>query len=283
MRKYVIILTSLIAIGFTSCKEEVKNTDLPISDADSTDVVVIEDKLESNPEVSDTLKMENGIIIRWFDRGEGDKLATGDVVNIDYKVTLDDGELVDGNKLNGKTSVPFVVGFGMQTEGWDIALKELKVGDFAEIFIPSKLARGEKGIPGLIPPNSNNTLKIRVIDQQKPTREIDGNRVYLFEESQKSTEKFDEGKTIEFHCMVSSESNPFYINTFRSNEPFKLNLEDYGVVPGLKKALINAKKADRMFIIVPAEEAYKNKGYQDLVKPNEDLFYNVLVMDVTKG
>ena len=61
-----------------------------------------------------------------------------------------------------------------------------------------------------------------------------------------------------------------------------MKLEDNGVVPGLKKALINAKKGDRMFVLIPSEQAYAAKGYLDIVKPNEDLFFNVLVMDVHK-
>lgn len=283
MREIKFTVIILGTILFAACKNEGKVEIESLEMADTTSAIEIENKLDAVAEVNDTLLLENGIEIRWFEHGEGDLLTTGDVVNIDYKVTLDNGELVDGNKLNNKPSVPFVVGFGMQTLGWDIALKQLKVGDFAEIFIPSELARGEKGIPGLIPPNANNTLKIRIIDLLKPTREVDGNRVYLFEENPQTTLKFDEGKKIKFHCMVSSESNPFYINTFRSNQPFEMKLEDYGVVPGLKKALINAKKADRMFIIVPSEQAYKSQGYLDLVKPNEDLLYNVLVMDVTEG
>jgi FKBP-type peptidyl-prolyl cis-trans isomerase len=48
----------------------------------------------------------------------------------------------------------------------------------------------------------------------------------------------------------------------------------------LKKALTNAKKSDRLYIYVPSEQAYGNKGYLDIVQPNEPLFYNVLVMDV---
>ena len=45
---------------------------------------------------------------------------------------------------------------------------------------------------------------------------------------------------------------------------------------------INAKKSDRMYIVVPSLEAYGSKGSKGFVKPNEDLFYNVLVMDVVK-
>jgi hypothetical protein len=37
-----------------------------------------------------------------------------------------------------------------------------------------------------------------------------------------------------------------------------------------------------MFILVPYSEAYGTAGYLDFVKPGEDVFYNVLVMDVSK-
>lgn len=240
-------------------------------------------ELDEEKAVKNEKKMDNGIIIRWFDHGSGERIKNGDLVEIDYKVLLKDRTVVDGNHLLKMESMPFMVGFNMQTKGWDIALKELKVGDFAEIIIPSDLARGSKGIKGLIPPNADNILKIKILKNKKPTREIDGNKVWVFEENEKNKLLFDEGKQIEFHCMTSTESNPFYINTYRLNEPFKLKLEDSGVVPGLKKALINAKKSDRMFVLVPSSEAYGTKGYLDIVKPNEDLFYNILVMDVTKN
>lgn len=239
-----------------------------------------ENELDQEHVVADELKMDNGIVIRWFEHGSGDPIAHGDVVRIDYKVLLTDGTVVDGNHLLNKPSMPFMVGFQMQTPGWDLALKKLRVGDFAEVFIPSSLARGEKGIEGLIPPNSDNVLKIRILEKENPTREMDGNKVWVFEENPKNAKMFNETNTIEFHAMASTPSKPLFINTFRLNQPFSLNLEDQGVVPGLKKALINAKKSDRMFVYVPASQAYGSKGYQDLVKPNEDIMYNVLVMDV---
>ena len=230
----------------------------------------------------DQVTLENGIEIKWFTHGGGDKLEFGDVVSIDYKVYLTDNSIVDGNHLLQKESMPFMIGFNMQTEGWDIALKELKIGDFAEIFIPSNLARGEKGIEGLIPANADNILKIRILDVVAPTRETDGNKVWLLEENTTNIEGFNEDNEIEFHCMVSTPSNPLYVNTFRLNNPFKLRFEDRGTVPGLKKSLINAKKSDRFFVLVPAAEGYGARGYHNVVKPNEDLFYNILVMNVTE-
>ena len=228
----------------------------------------------------------NGVDISWLIHGNGEKVKKGDVILIDYKVTLEDGKIIDGNHLIKKESFPFLVGYEMQTKGWDFALEQLQVGDFVRIKIPSELARGFKGIKKegskewFVPPNSVNYLSIHVIKKQVPTRVVDGTKVWLFEENKENKIKFSEKNTIIFHCMISSESNPIYYNSYSSNSPYQLIFSDKGIIPGLKKALINAKKSDRMYILVPASEAYGSAGSEGFVKPNESLFYNLLVMDV---
>jgi FKBP-type peptidyl-prolyl cis-trans isomerase len=37
---------------------------------------------------------------------------------------------------------------------------------------------------------------------------------------------------------------------------------------------------DKLWILVPPSQAYGSKGMVDLVKPNEDLFYDLIIMDV---
>ena len=238
--------------------------------------------------INSSKSYDNGIDISWLTHGKGEKVKKGDVILIDYKVTLADGKIIDGNHLIRKSSFPFLVGYQMQTKGWDFALEQLKIGDFVRVKIPSDLARGVKGIKKegskewFVPPNSVNYLSIRVIKKQIPTRVIDGVKVWVFEENQENKIKFGEKSAIVFHCMISSQSNPIYYTSYSSNSPYTLLLSDKGIIPGLKKALINAKKADRMYILIPAVEAYGSKGSEGFVKPNEDLFYNVLVMDVVK-
>ena len=281
--KIYILLAGLFLL--TSCDTQgVKTNKLDETNVDgdsvvANDVVSGRNILDDVSKVVDEIKLDNGIVIKWVEHGAGELLKRGDMINIDYKVFLKNNKVVDGNHLLKKESMPFMIGFQMQTKGWDIALEHLKIGDYAEVFIPSELARGEKGIEGLIPPNADNVLKIRILSKQEPTREVEGNKVYLFEENDKTTSKFGEGNEIVFHCMVSSPSNPLYVNTYRSN-PFRMKLDDSGTVPGLRKALINAKKSDRMFVYIPSKEAYGKKGYLDVVEANEDLFYNILVMDV---
>ncbi len=238
--------------------------------------------LDKSHDVVDTKMFDNGLVIDWYEKGEGETVKAGDLIGIDYKVRLKDGTVVDGNHLLKLESFPFMVGFQMQTKGWDMALQSMKVGDFARIKIPSHLARGEKGIEGLIPPNADNFLTVRILSKIKPTRIVEGTKIWILEENKVNKLKFNEEMEITFHSMVSSPSNPLYANTFRSNTPFKFKLGDQGIVPGLRKALINAKSSDRMYVVVPASEAYADRGYMDFVKPNEDIFYNIMVMDVLK-
>jgi len=279
----VVLLLVLVACGTEGVKKEEDHSERSETSSEGkTDNQSVDNKnvLDEHQKIVDEKTLDNGIVIQWIEHGDGEDVVDGEVYKLDYKVYLEDQQVIDGNHLLNKPYIPFLVGMNMQTKGWDIALNELKVGDFVEIFIPSELARGEKEVKGLFPANSNNILRVRILDKMEPTRIVDGNKVWVFEENTNNTVLFDEKTIITFHAMASTKSNPLYINTYRENKPFELKLEDHGLVPGLKKALINAKKSDRMLVLVKAEDAYGSKGLLDLVKPNEDIFYNILVMDV---
>lgn len=289
MKYYFLLLISVLF----SCNNSgvIKSPDLK-AEISEVKQKTVKDDVETpinteNQSVDSNKVFDNGIVISWIEKGQGEKINDEDVVLIDFKVTLDDGKVVDGNHLWEKEYFPFIVGYQMQTKGWDFALRQLKVGDVANIKIPAKLARGEQGIKKegekgwFIPPNSDNYLTIKVIDKMKPTREVDGNKVWLFEESKKSKLLFAEDNAVQFHCMISTKSNPFYYNSYREKDPYTLYMSDRGIVPGLKKALINAKRGDRMLVLIPSSEAYGSKGLEGMVKPGENLLYNILVTDVT--
>ena len=231
--------------------------------------------------IQDEKKMNNGLTIKWFKHGKGELIQKEDVININYQVFLEDGTLVDGNELLMKSHLPFLVGYGMQTKGWDIALQQMHIGDFVEIFLPSKLARGKNGVKGLIPPNANNVIRLKAIEKINPTNIINGTKVWLLEENKLEENKATENSIIDFHYMVGSESNPKYDFSYKRNVPFRMRFTDNGIISGLKKALINAKRSDKMWVLVPSSEAYGSKGLLDLVKPNEKVFYDIFVMEVS--
>ena len=108
----------------------------------------------------------------------------GSTVYIHYSGFLESGEMFDssdvelskqfGNfnqqKLDANAYKPIPHSYGTQARlipGFLEGINQLKLGEKALIFIPSKLAYGEKGAGGMIPPNAN--LIFEVILTQKET------------------------------------------------------------------------------------------------------------------
>lgn len=286
MKKGIIFFIVIIAIAAcdTQGVKKTKDPEPSVAKKPTKPTVAVRDSnsidLDAKHKVIDDMQLSNGMKIKWFKHGVGDVVKNGDMVDIDYKVYLENGDMIDGNSLRKLPSFPYMVGFKMQP-GWDFALRELRIGDHVEIFIPYQLSRGDKEVEGLIPKKSNNILKIHVIGIHKPDKVLaGGTRLWMMQENKNNKELFGPGKKIYVHCYISSPSNPMYYDTQVENNPFNYGYDDPGLVPGLRKALINAKKADLMLVHVPAAEAYGNQGYLDVVKPNEDLFYRVFVMEV---
>lgn len=280
---------AVIAILASCDTEGVKNTPVakpeetmrPAPERVGTDVVdSTKIDLQAQYDVVDEMTLNNGMKIKWFKHGDGAVVKDGDMVEIDYKVLLEDGKVIDANSLNNMASVPFMVGFQMQPS-WDVALRELRLGDHVEIFIPYKLARGDKGVKGVMPAKSNNILKLHVIGLKEPDRVVEGGtRVWMFAQNDQNNVEFGPNKRMLMHIYASSPTSPRYYDTQLENNPFNYGFGEPGLVPGLRKALNNAKRSDLMFVHVPSSEAYGSQGYRDHVKPNEDLMYRIFVMEV---
>ncbi len=231
--------------------------------------------------IVDKKEFPSGLKIQWFKKGTGQAIQPGEVVEINFKLQLPSGDVVDGNHLLKRETIPFLVGYNMQTSGWDIAFNELHVGDFVELFLPPNLARGDKGIPNLIPPNSPNVVLLRVGKKVKPTKITNGVKIWLLEENpQMKAYKIDENAQVAIHYFVGTKTNPRYDNSYQRNVPFQFGMKDVSLIPGLKKGLLGTKLFDKLWVLVPPSQAYGKKGMVDLVKPNEALFYDLIIMDV---
>lgn len=231
---------------------------------------------------NDTLVLSNGMKIIYYKKGEGIKLKKGDVVKIAYREKLEDGTIFDGNHIVKKESIPFLVGWNQQTKGWDLGMLELRVGDDVDVFIPSKLGRGEKGIKSIVPPNSNTILSLRVLDKFEPTATIDGVKVWKYDEIAGKTKGIENGDEVSINYFVSSESNPRYDNNYQRGTVYSLTIGDVSLMPGLEKALKVSHEGDRILVMIPSEQAYGKKGLVGHVKPNEDLFYDIQIAHVEK-
>lgn len=230
--------------------------------------------------IENTKALDNGIFIKWFNKTNGEKIKKGEMVLIEYRLALPDGKIVDGNNRLNYPFIPFVVGYNMQTPGWDIGLQHLSVGDFAKIEIPATLAMGDKGIKGIVPPNSVNWLYVKVIARVTPGVNENGVVSWKWKDGEKQSNVGNSEKEISFHAIVSTESQASVMNSYKSNFPLRYVPGQNTIVPGLKKLLKNAKKGERYIVVLDSEKAYGSRGYADLIKPNEKVLYNIEITEV---
>lgn len=88
--------------------------------------------------------------------GTGETAKMGDEVSVNYTGTLIDGTVFDASARHGGPA-SFTV--GQVIPGWNEALALMKEGDKWKLYIPSDLAYGEQGPPGI---GSNQVLIFEV-------------------------------------------------------------------------------------------------------------------------
>ena len=225
-----------------------------------------------------TKVLDNGVVIKWIVDNEGRKIENGEMVLLEYRLALPDGKIIDGNNKFDLPFIPFVLGYSMQTPGWDCAIRELSVGDFAKIEIPSKLAYGIKGINGIIPSNSDNWLYVKVHSFVSPG--VNENGVTSWKLKNGGEKISNKGKKeLTFHAIASTPNKSSIINTYSSNLPIRYRTGQTNVVPGLRKIIMNANKGDKYYVIIDSKQAYGSKGYLDLIQANQSVFFIIDIID----
>ena len=96
--------------------------------------------------------------------GTGVSPAAGDTVTVNYRGSLLDGTEFDSSYKRGQ---PASFPVSHVIPGWTEALQKMKVGSKWKLFIPSDLAYGPQGRPG-IPPNSTLVFEVELLSTQAP-------------------------------------------------------------------------------------------------------------------
>jgi len=102
-------------------------------------------------------QLPSGVSLKWTVAGNGAQPKATDQVQVHYRGTLMDGTEFDSSFKRGQ---PASFPLNRVVPCWTQALQEMKVGDTADLTCPPATAYGQRGIPGVIPPDS--TLKFQV-------------------------------------------------------------------------------------------------------------------------
>jgi peptidylprolyl isomerase len=101
----------------------------------------------------------SGLKIQDLRVGDGASPKMGQTVTVHYIGRLESGKEFN-NSYTGAKPIDFKLGEVIQ--GWNEGLSTMKVGGKRKLFIPSNLAYGAQGRPG-IPPNSNLIFEIELL------------------------------------------------------------------------------------------------------------------------
>jgi FKBP-type peptidyl-prolyl cis-trans isomerase len=94
--------------------------------------------------------------------GTGTEATSGKTVSVHYTGWLTDGKKFDSSLDRGQP-FKFPLGAGRVIQGWDKGVAGMKVGGKRKLTIPPKMAYGERGAGGVIPPNATLVFQVELL------------------------------------------------------------------------------------------------------------------------
>ncbi len=108
------------------------------------------------------VETESGL--RYVVEKEGDGGASpvmGTEVTVHYTGSLLSGQMFDSSVQRGQ---PATFAIGQVIQGWNEALQTMTKGEKRTLIIPPQLGYGERGYPGVIPPNSFLIFEVELLE-----------------------------------------------------------------------------------------------------------------------
>ncbi|NVK55479.1 MAG: FKBP-type peptidyl-prolyl cis-trans isomerase [Alteromonadaceae bacterium] len=107
--------------------------------------------------------MSNDLKIEDLIEGDGKAAEKGALITAHYRGWLEDGTEFDSSHKKGR---PFqtVLSKTKVIQGWFLGLQGMKVGGKRKLWVPATLAYGERQVGAMIPPNSDLTFEIELLE-----------------------------------------------------------------------------------------------------------------------
>ncbi|MDR0456133.1 MAG: FKBP-type peptidyl-prolyl cis-trans isomerase [Treponema sp.] len=126
--------------------------------------------LAANASQADINITDSGLQYLVLEEGSGPKPTINDMVQVHYEGTLTDGTVFDSSYERDE---PETFSLDMVISGWTEAILLMNVGSKYRVYIPSRLAYGERGAGQVIPPFSTLIFTVELLDITENIRDDD--------------------------------------------------------------------------------------------------------------
>jgi FKBP-type peptidyl-prolyl cis-trans isomerase FkpA len=109
---------------------------------------------------ANTETLPSGVVVTHIKPGQGDSPTADSTVRVHYRGTLPNGTEFDSSyKRNAPISFPLRAVISCWTQG----VQKMKIGGKARLTCPAATAYGARGVPGVIPPNTELTFEVELL------------------------------------------------------------------------------------------------------------------------
>ncbi|MBT3647081.1 MAG: FKBP-type peptidyl-prolyl cis-trans isomerase [Flavobacteriales bacterium] len=252
-----------------------------------------EDGASGEVDQVEEIVLPSGLKIEIAQKGDGILPQVGQRVSVHYRGTLEDGTPFDNSYDRGQPYT-FPIGKRQVIQGWDEGIAQLSTGAKAKLTVPSELAYGEAGRPG-IPPNSTLIFEVELVEiKQAPVaithepwpldgvelqQTNSGLKYYIVEEG--TGPQAQAGKIVKVHYYgyLKANGNKFD-GSFERGEPIEFPLGQGMVIPGWEEGLALLKEGTKAVLVIPSYLAYGDEGRPPVIPPQSDLVFDVELVGV---
>ncbi len=252
-------------------------------------------------------------------RGHGKKPEKGDMVKLNFSLTLIDGTPIFSSWKKSKKPLEFEYGKRFDTEGLDEAIGMMRPGGKAKLIVPSKLAFGKNGRGNIIPPYTTflydvNLLSIKskaevqkekALKQKKQEEEnkklkqeepvklkkyIKDNKItvkptesglYYVEIKKGTGKKAEVGKRVKvLYTGKLLDGTKFDSSAAHGGKPFEFTLGKHQVIKGWDEGIAKMRVGGKAELIMPSKLAYGKRGGGKKIPPYSPLVFEVELVDV---
>lgn len=230
---------------------------------------------------------DSGLRYIEIEAGDGPRPQAGDIVEVHYTGTLEDGTKFDSSLDRGQPFT-FTLGMGQVIPGWDEGVAMMNEGGRARFVIPPELGYGESGT-GPIPPNATLYFDVELLnvehpDPPTPVAEGDykqtdsGLKYYDFQVGEGRSP--DDGDTIFAHFTLWRHDGLRLESTKQKGLAAQLTVGRGEIIEGLDEGVKTMKAGGFRQLVVPPDLAFGAEGKGPQIPPNTTFIIEVEMLAV---